>query len=190
MKNQLFALIINRLLKTNVGVADQITKLKGKTIELIIIGAKFQFEIIGSLVTENENIEPNVRINIPLSASTHLINHDQLKTMKQIQIEGELKTGQEFLQLLSQLHPEDLLYQHDNMLLGVITRKLEKLIIMLINYLKLVISNGLYSSSQYIQYESQDLVGYYEIKDFCNQVDELSSRYELLNKRIAKLRNI
>lgn len=190
MKNQLFALIINRLLKTNVGVADQIAKLKGKTIELTIIGAKFQFEIIGSFVTESKNTKPDVRINIPLSASTHLINPDQLKTMKQIQIDGELKTGQEFLQLLSQLHPEDLLYQHDNMTLGIITRKLEKLVIMVIDYLKLIINNGLYSSSQYLQYESKDLVGYYEIEDFCNQVDELNSRYELLNKRIARLRNI
>ncbi len=190
MKNQLFILIINRLLRANVGLADKMAKLTGKTIELILIGAKFRFEITGNFITETENTEPNVRINIPLSASTHLINPDQLRTMKQIQIEGELKTGQEFLQLLSQLHPEDLLYQHDNIILGIITRKLEKLVIMLINYLKLVINNGLYSSSQYLQYESQDLVGHYELEDFCNQVDELNSRYELLNKRIARLRNI
>ena len=40
------------------------------------------------------------------------------------------------------------------------------------------------SISEYLLYETKDIVNKFAIEDFCNQVDELKSRVEILIKRI------
>ena len=53
--------------------------------------------------------------------------------------------------------------------------------------MQLIVYNTSQSISEYLQYETQDIVSKYEIEQFCNDIDELKEKTELLSKRFNLL---
>ena len=48
--------------------------------------------------------------------------------------------------------------------------------------------NAVTSIKEYLLYETEDLITHHEMKDFCQAVDELNNRVDILKARINLLR--
>ena len=179
---------INLLLKANPQTQTKLKSLATKLVELKLPFMTLNFIIApdGSLEAE-DSAAPDCSIEIPFGSSSHLIHQDQLKTFQSIAIEGDKVLAKELMTILATLDASNVLYLHESPILGMFAVKLEKLLQGLVDYAKLVTQNAGLSTSQYVQHEAQIIADKYQIDDFCNQVDELKERTDLLTKRIERI---
>lgn len=148
---------------------------------------KINFVITPLGTLEVDKLKPDCIIDIPIAALSHLIHGEEIRTLKQVKIDGDYNLGLNFLSAISTVKFTNLLYQENSLLPGIIAVKLETFIKQIIEYAKLVVGNAGLSTSQYLQYESEVIAGKYELEEFYNQVDELKERCQLLTKRLEKL---
>lgn len=188
--NKLVIIILNQLFQANPRINSDLKQFTDKTIELQVIGIAIRFMVSQDYMLKESYGSVDTMIVIPLAAGSYLIDQNQLKSFNRIQIHGDQKLGQNWIKLMSRLEVTNILYQHDSVLLGVFAVQVERLLASIIDYLKLMTGNASYSVSQYLQYESDNIVGKYELKQFCAEVDELNSRYQLLNKRMERLHEV
>jgi ubiquinone biosynthesis protein UbiJ len=128
-----------------------------------------------------------VEINIPINIITYAINQNKLDTFKKISFIGDKYFGRTLLEILSNLHINDI-YKTKNPVILLIINRIHYLLNMLQSQFILMTNNISHSFAEYIQYETRDIANPYEIENFCTQVDELKARTELLMKRIALLK--
>lgn len=187
MLNQFAVKAINLLLEANPNTKDMLKKYSTKIIQLDLPFLSIAFIISpdGSLSAEESN--PDCIIKIPLASASHLIHHDELKTYKTLEITGDKTLAKDLLSILATIETTKLLYLHENPFLSMFANKLEKVINSLVNYAKLVANNTTVSTSQYLQYETSSVANKYEINQFCEDVDKLSSQTELLAKKVEKI---
>jgi ubiquinone biosynthesis protein UbiJ len=178
---------INLALDADLALKKQVAELAPQIIEVILPGLSFKVLVApdGSLLAETA--ASDTTIVIPVQAATYLLNHDQFKTFQALTISGNTATARQFLSLLIQLKPSNILYQTSNPLLGVALVQLEGMLTRLRNYLQLVTANCSLSLSEYVQYEANAVGNKFELDQYCSEVDDLAMRVELLNKRIERL---
>jgi len=187
MKNKLLLIALNKIFAANSQLASELNKFIGQVIELQMPGISMKFMINNDLLLLDSDAASISVITIPLAATSYLINQNQMRTFQQVRISGNQKIGQEWLQLMSRLKITNVLYQHDSMIFGFFAIKIEELMSNLIAYFQLTVGNVGVSTAQYLQYESQDIVGRYELEDFYAGVDDINSKYEILQKRMERL---
>jgi len=187
MKNKLLLIALNKIFAANSQLASELNKFIGQVIELQMPGISMKFMINNDLLLLDSDAASISVITIPLAVASYLINQNQMRTFQQVRISGNQKIGQEWLQLMSRLKITNVLYQHDSMIFGFFAIKIEELMSNLIAYFQLTVGNVGVSTAQYLQYESQDIVGRYELEDFYAGVDDINSKYEILQKRMERL---
>lgn len=187
MLNNLAIKAINLLLQANPRTQEELKQYATKVVGLNLPFLSLQFIISSDGSLEPENANTDCIINIPLSSASHLIHEDEVKTFKSLQIEGDKTLAKNLLATLATIETTKILYLHQNPILSIFANKLEQLIEHLVSYAKLVSHNAGLSTSQYIQYEAEAIADKYQIEEFCNQVDELRERCDLLTKRVERL---
>ncbi len=188
--NNIILSAFNKLLKNNEGSLLLLQKYAENNFSINVIGLCKVIAKIGAdgfFYWDDSNTH-TATIIIPFSITTHLIQQNQLEIIKKIQIEGNKQFGLELLQIFSKLN-----YKHIPLTQGIhgaiIQNSLNNFLKTMQNTLKLIINNANTSISEYLQYETQSVIGYYEIQQFCNDVDELRERTNLLEKHLNQLGN-
>jgi ubiquinone biosynthesis protein UbiJ len=185
--NKVALQLFNQLIEANPNIKQQLAQLAPSIIQLnlSLVSLAFIVSHDGSLVAENSPADCS--ITITASAINHLVQDNQIKALQQLDIQGDYSIAQSFLQLVAKLDPKNILYQTQNPLLGVVINQLEQLVVNLITYLRLVFNNASYSTSQYLQFETNLITDKFSLEKFYYQVDELKQDYQLLRKRVERL---
>ncbi|MCX8514317.1 MAG: hypothetical protein ORN24_01990 [Burkholderiales bacterium] len=188
LNNMIFHNILNRLLEVNNGSLNQLQMHCGKSFKFITpLGIlSGQIDIDGFIINEVDNTAYTVIINIPVAVSSYLINQDQIAAFKQLKFQGDRVFGREFLELLVNLNFSGL-YTSESVAVLFIQQQLQQFFIGLKNTLQLITTNTVNSVTEYLLYESEDLITQYELKQFCDEVDSINERTNLL---IAKFEYI
>lgn len=180
-------LIFNKILSSNEGSLNILRKYHGKSFKLNLIGFHFSGLIeADGLITKPVDETYTVEITIPLSTASYLIHQDRLATYKEITFHGDQAFGRELLEILSNLHFSGV-YSNASPVTLLFVNQFSKAIQAIKNNLSLIQSNVGTSVSEYLLYETEDLVTHYELEEFCNAVDELNSRTDRLTARINLL---
>lgn len=180
---------LNFILSKNNHVKEELAKLVNCTFNINMVGFCLSAMISnsGELSYYSELNSHDVEILIPLKASSYFIHRDSLTTFKQLTIIGNQKLGREILEILAKINLNNLYPQSP--LLGVIFLQVESFIDSVRNQIILMSRNSSQSISEYLLYETNDLVSSYEINEFCNQVDAINERSALLELKINRLMN-
>ncbi len=178
-------MLLNKALTSNEGSQHLLAQHYNKSFRILfpVFSISAIIEKNGSL-SIHEQYEVDSIIKIPLSSLNYLINQDKLAIIKQIEISGDKNFGLFLLELLSKLNWN--IIDHDKILGSKI---LVKFFIKLNKQLQLVVTNATHSITEYLLYETEDLVTQYEMNDFCKEVDELNNRADILKARINLLLN-
>ncbi len=178
-------LLLNKVLTSNASSQHLLAKYYNKSFRIIfpVFSISAVVEKNGSLGLYEQN-EVDSTIKIPLSSLNYLINQDKLAIIKQIEINGDKNFGLFLLELLSKLNWN--IIDHDKIPGSKI---LVNFFIKLNEQLQLVATNAAHSITEYLLYETEDLVTQYEMNDFCREVDELNNRADILKARINLLLN-
>lgn len=180
--------ILNKVLEHNEGSRNRLSYYHDRSFALNIVGVS----IIGVIdadgfISNSDAIVDNydVSITIPAIVASYFVHKDQLDAFRQITFKGDTKFGRDLLEILSNLQ-FDSFYATLSPLNGIIVRQLSRVFIAIKDYFILVNKNMATSISEYLLYETRDIVTGYAIEDFCTEVDELRTRADLLIKRINR----
>lgn len=189
MLSSLVIKALNLMLRANPQTQNKFKKLATKLIELKLPLLRLNFIIApdGSFEPEN-SVAADCEITIPISSSSYFLHHNQLQAFQNLQISGDKNLAKVFLETLATIDISNILYQHNSPALGILSVKIEKIMRQIIDYAQLINQNASLSTSQYIQYDAQIIVDKYQIDNFCNQVDELKERTDLLALRIERIK--
>lgn len=181
--------LLNFTLKDNLGSVELFKNHANKSLVIKMIGVDFAFLITADGLFSNiiNSQQPfDVEIYIPISIISYAIDHDQIKAFQKIQMVGDNALGRNILEVLSNLHFSGL-YKTTNPLAGMAIRQFISLLNAFKSQILLMGGNFGHSIAEYLQYEKHLIVSNYEIINFCDDVDELKSRTELLIKRFELL---
>lgn len=131
----------------------------------------------GLMIAAAPNDYYTVEITLPLRCATYLINHDKLAAFRQIHLQGNREFGLELLQILVNLNMPSVTISPA--LLLTIT-PLVQFIQTLKDNLVLIGHNATTSISEYLLFETEDLVTHFELAEFCTAVDELTMNVDRL----------
>lgn len=187
MLHNLVLKAINLLLDANIETKKLLAKFSTKIVRINFPLTSIQFMLVNDGSIELEQTEPDCVINIPLAAVSHVIHNNELKTYKSLDIAGDKSLAKHILEAFSTIKVTRVLYMSHNPMMNLFATQLEKIISGLIDYAKMVSNNAGDSISQYLQYESNEIVDKYDLEKFYQEVDEVKSRYELLLKRIERI---
>lgn len=182
--------LLNLFITTNSGVQLKLKNLANKVIGLHFGNIKFELLITDNGDVKTTNLAHDCTIYFPLAIISHLIHKDAIRTLRTIKITGNNKLAIEFLDIITKLNPTNFLYTNNSQLLNLGGFYTEKLVKSFVDYANLVVNNFTTSGSRYIQYEKNFITDKYQITEFCNQVDEIKDRYQLLLKRVQKLAHL
>lgn len=185
--NNILITIFNKLLDLNSGSKNELRKYNGKSFILNIIGLKLKARInedglLNSCDDLNDD-EVVTTIIIPVSIAPFLIIQDKLELFRQIKIIGDSSFAANFLEILSKLNFAGI-YAKVSPMSGVLLKQLENILITIKDYFMHISNNISLSLSEYMLYESGDIVNKHKIEQFCTSVDELKARTTLLEKKI------
>ena len=179
--------IFNKVMLLNESSIIKLKMHQGKSFQITLLGISFEalIDVDGSLIKPSS---PNhtVKILAPLSLATYLINQDQLNAFSQIKFIGDNSFGRELLEILSNLQLSAI-YKENSLERSLILNKINQIIQFSKNNLHLLHCNISKSISEYLLYETEDLVTHYEIDEFCDEVDHLGNRVDILKARINLL---
>ncbi len=189
MLSSLVIKAFNLILNANPQTQTKLKKLATKLIELKLPLFTINVIIAPDGTFESEDCVPaDCSITIPISSSSYFLHHNQVQAFQNLLIQGDKNLAQDFIMILATLDISNILYQHNSPTLGILSIKIEKTLKQIINYAQLINKNASLSTSQYIQYEAQVIVDKYQIDNFCNQVDELKEKTDLLALRIERIK--
>lgn len=182
--------ILNKILQVNEGSLLLLKEYSGNTFSINIIGL---LKIVAKLdndgfLSTTDNTSYTTDISVPFSISPHLIQNNQLEMIKEVQINGDKQFGLDLLKIFSNLKFSHVNYNH-GIVAVTLQNTLEKFFKSIKNTLQLVFNNANNSISEYLQYETQNIVSRYEIDQFCVEVDEIRERTNLLEKHLNLLGN-
>ena len=176
-------MLLNKALISNESSQYLLAQHHNKTFRIIfpIFSISAIIEKNGGLsICEQNNVDTTIKI--PISSINYFINQDKLAIIKQIDISGDKNFGLFLLELLSKLNWD--IISHDKIPGSKI---LANFFISLNKQFHLIATNAVESFTEYLLYETQDLVTQYEMSDFCKEVDELNDRVDILKARINLL---
>lgn len=180
-------LALNKILKHNQGSLTLLKKYQTKSFLLNILGLPVAAKIdTDGFLIETHHTDYDVTITIPSSITTYLADQDKLAAIKKVTFTGDNKLGLELLEILSNLQLSGL-YTSDSPMVNLVLGQIVNLITTIKNYLQLLAKNAATSISEYLVYETGDIVDRYTLEKFYTEVDQLKSRADLLSKRIAQL---
>lgn len=177
-------IFINKTLETNEGSRLLLLQYKNKSFKI-----NFNLLSIAGMIGNHGYIEPvqndtiDVEITIPFSTATYLINQDKLEIFKKIIFTGDINFGRNILEIFSNLKFSGA-YADASPLYLFLFNNLIKIFGIISTQVKLISNNASHSISEYLQYESEDLVTKYEMENFCNSVDDLNNR---TNRLVAQI---
>ncbi len=188
MSTSLLLSLLNKILYYNESSLNLLTKHASKSFDLNAIGVSIKALINhnGMFIPLEKMVEPTVRIIIPLSTATYLVDNDKLTAFRKILFDGDITFGRELLEIFSNLHLDGV-YAKTSPFNGMILSKLEQILIQIKQQLGLMTANSTNSVKEYLLYETEDLVTQHEMKDFCDSIDELSDRTNILQQQINLL---
>lgn len=180
--------LLNKILEHNEGSTNLLKHYSGKSFKLNLVGISISAFITesGLLQAVDENDEFNVDVFIPATTASYLVNQDKIDAFKKISFHGDIEFGRALLEIMANLHLSGL-YANTSPAAGLMLSQLGKVINMLKEQMLLVGQNSTNSVTEYLLYESEDIVTRYEIQDFCDNVDDLNDRLNLINQRINNL---
>jgi ubiquinone biosynthesis protein UbiJ len=185
LSNFLFHPFLNHVLELNNGSLAQLQHNSSKSFKIIaplwIVSG--QIDRDGFICNENDDSSYNVVIHIPATISTYIVNQDKIAAFKQIKFEGDRAFGRELLEILANLNYGVLNVSQNPMAL-FFQQQLLKVFTGLKDALQLIASNMTNSLTEYLLYESEDLITQYELKQFCDEVDSLDQRTNLLAAKL------
>lgn len=179
----------NYILNSNQGTKIELQPYAGRTFNINVMGICLSSKIKsdGSFDYYKESNNHDVEILIPMAATSYLIHKDQLATFKQLTINGDQAFGRKLLEILAKIHLTG--FYPKSPVFGVIILQIEKIITLIKEQILLTTRNGSQSISEYLLYETNDIVSRYEIETFCHNVDTLQEQTELLEQKINRLMN-
>ena len=184
----LILILLNKVLLANESSQKLLTKNQGKSFRLVL--PVFSISAIinaNGLLDIHTKDEFSSTITIPTSIISPLINQDKLALIKEIDISGDKNFGLFILETLSKLNWN--IIDQDKIPGGrIVIGTLSTFFNNLKSQLQLVAGNAVTSIKEYLLYETEDLITHHEMKDFCQAVDELNNRVDILKARINLLR--
>ncbi len=185
--NDSMLFVLNKTLSNNESSLNSLKQHIYKSFKINFLGLSLSAVINqDGVLSRYSETEFTVIINIPITASTYLINQNKIDLFKQLTFIGDKKFGRELLEILSKLNSYGL-FSTQSSFANILVNQLINLIKMIIAQIKLTSTNASQSISQYLLYETEDIADKYEIDKFCNAVDDVKARVELLNQRINLL---
>ena len=180
--------LLNKILEHNEGSIDLLKQYSGKSFNLNLVGMTITANINDAgMLNVAENIENyTAGVFIPPATATFLVNQDKLEAFKKISFHGDVEFGRVLLEIMANLHLSGL-YSNSSPVAGIMLSQLGKIISTLKEQMLLVGQNSTNSVSEYLLYETEEVVTRYEIQDFCDNVDDLNNRLNLINQRINLL---
>lgn len=180
--------LFNKILEHNEGSVNLLKHYSDKSFKLNLAGMSITALIAqnGLLQTTDESDEFDVDVFIPAATASYLLNQDKLDAFKKISFHGDIEFGRALLEIMANLHLSGL-YANASPSAGLMLSQIGKVINMLKEQMLLVGQNSSNSVTEYLLYESEDIVTRYEIQDFCDNVDDLNNRLNLINQRINNL---
>lgn len=184
--NNMFLSTINKILATNQGSCLLLQKHSGKSFVIDIAGImNFSANITGDgfLVhcSNPDYTDTSIKINSTIAGTLLDNNHPEM--LKHITITGDKSFGLELLKILSNLEIAAALMHSQSVPLSITLSILRKFVTIIKNNLQLITRNTAQSLTEYLQYETTDIVGRHEIEQFCTSVDMLKERTDRLIKR-------
>lgn len=181
---------INKVLATNEGSRLLLQKYSGKSLLISISGIiSFSSNIDGdgyfSHYSNPDYTDTSIRINSTIAGT--LLDNNQPEMLKHITISGNKSFGLELLKILANLEITEALLYSKSTPISVTFEILRKFITIIKNNLQLMTRNTSLSLTEYLQYETADIVSRYEIEHFCTSVDTLKEKTDLLIKRFNLL---
>ena len=188
MLNDVLILLFNKILVLNSSSRERLKCCGGKRFVLDVVGLrlKAQINLDGLLIACNNEDETDATIIIPATIASSLIDKDQIEMFRKIKINGDTNFATQFLEILSKLN-FDGIYAKISPLQGVALQQIENALRAVTNYFIRINTNTATSISEYLLYETRDIVNKFKVNDFCNMVDDLKTRTDLLDQRIKKI---
>lgn len=180
-------MLLNKILLSNESSQNLLAKHHNKSFCLVFPVFSISAIIDKNGLLDNHKAEDiDSIITIPYSTINYLINQDKLALIKEIDISGDKNFGIFILEVLSKLNWN--IIDQDKIPGGrIIISTLSTFFKKLNTQFQLVAGNAINSIKEYLLYETEDLVTSYEMTDFCQAVDELNNRVDILRARINLL---
>lgn len=188
MINHLLCKTLNLILKDNIGSRKILEEYIGYSFSIIMLGFSMHSQIItdGFITPTDSGTKPTCTIKIPISVASTLISKDKISAIKIIEITGDTSFAHKLLEVLSQLHLSGV-YLNQPPAVRAILRPLHQLAKYCHAQFKQISQNHAHSISEYLLYEKQTIVTSHEIEEFCQDVDKVKARTELINQKIKLL---
>ena len=185
-----FLFLINVVLEQNQGSVVLLKKYSEQSFCIDIAGFISFSAVItdaGVLdkIVDKNTVDAKVRINPTIVAT--LLDSTPAELIKHISFDGDKEFGVKLLEIFSNLQVSDGLFKTQSLSLTIIFDMLRKFITLLSGTLKLVTQNAGISIAEYLQYETNDVVCSSDVDNFCNSVDFLREKADLLMKRAELL---
>lgn len=179
--------VINKILQTNDGARKLLSQYSGKSfiLQLPLFSINAVIDNDGYM-QYLDSTKADTHMTIPLHNLKYFIDKDKFNALKAIEIEGDYPFAHALLKILSQLH-FNLIYQTKSDGGIIVTNLVINGLKQLSTYLKRLGQNSSQSLSEYIQYESMDIVNRYELEEFYHKVDQLNASIDRLNHRYNHL---
>ena len=188
MINTLTLKLINKILESNQGSRKLLIRDSGKSFKINLAGFCIcsKIDIDGYLISPDDE-KFTVIINIPLDASTYLVNQDKLAVYKKINFAGDTKFGRKLLEIIANLHLSGIYSTVNSPLALAALNQISNLIKIIQESLGLMLNNATSSIKEYLLYETEDLITQYENTKFCDAVDSLRADVDRLEQKIVNL---
>ena len=178
---------LNALLKHNEGSVQLLKQYAGKSFSLNVVGITMLglIDIDGLLIAPEDQNALAVNIIVPAAVLSHVVTQDKLALVREIYFVGDREFGLKLLEIFANLQFSGI-YAELPPWSGAVAYQLEQICAGIKNYLVALFKNAALSMSEYLVYESRDIVSGTQIEQFCDEVDELRNRMNLLECRITK----
>lgn len=179
---------LNKILQYNESSLQKLKHISGKSFLLNILGFSLSGIIDDEgfiLAAQDEKIF-DVEIFVPLESAKYLIEQDKLGFFQKIKINGNKNLARDLLEIFSNLHFTGI-YTAKSPIINLLINKLINSTKSIITLFKLTATNTTNSITEYLLYQTEDLLTHNEVNKFYNEVDELKGQVDILQKRIDSL---
>lgn len=181
--------VLNKILLMNQASKQRLQSHVGNSFAIKFNGLsiiKAKIDIDGLLISvKNDNVF-DVVIDIPIKSATYLINHDKLEIFRMIKFSGDKELVRSILEIITTLHFSGV-YEGRSLETGFIMAQIESMIKIVNEQLQLMLKNSINSVSEYLMYETEDIVTSYELEEFCDEIDDLRNQLDRLESRVNQL---
>lgn len=183
--NSLMLTVINKILESNEGSRKLLIAFAKKSFCIKYCGICITALIdIDGFLTEIANNNYDVIIEIKPSSIDYLLHKDRIALLRSINFVGDKSFGMSLLSILTNIHYYGLYLITSYPLLNLFFSKLTQAISIIADYMKLLTNSFSISTSEYLLYETQDLITRYENDQLWTEIEDLNSRVDHLGENI------